>query len=167
MGDEFHIPPATRREPNRFEPPPWERDAFEEISKRRDAEQADEELTEAAEVLLGEEKPAEAVPAPVAPAPQAQVPAVDEARVQAMLAQLAATERTSGKTVLRVSMGSAAVVGLVGLLLVAWGVAAIAGSSKSGQVGTIGGAVLLLFGALFFGVAVWIVVRTLRQRGVL
>lgn len=182
QGFDFH-PPHQRREPKRFEPPPWEADAFQELQRKLGEEQAEEEIASAIESLEadGAEAPVPANPA-VDAAREAQTVGagwaakpdepvgeggVDDRVVLEMLAGLAAEEPPATRGVWKVAIASALLLGALGLVLVIWGVAAVVGSKTTGVVGSFGGTVLLVFGAGFVAAALWLVVRTLRQRGVL
>ncbi len=168
MGDNsFNIPPSERREPKRFEPPPWERDAFLE----RERQQAQEsEAPVADQPAAPEAAPAEAPsePEPGPPMVAEKKPAViEEARMIELMAGLAAEEPKAGAGLWRFAIGVALFLAALGGVLVIWGVAAIVGSSRTGAVGATGGSVILLFGGGFIAAAVWLTLRTLRQRGVL
>jgi hypothetical protein len=161
VGDEFRIPPSQRKEPKRFEPPPWEREAFDEIQRRRAEQDADVEIAEAVSGLGKEEGEGEAA------LPAREAPVLDEQRVNAMLLELAATERQSHKRFERLNLVLMAVTAAIGIVLAVWGGAALSRAKQIGQVGILGGLGLMFFGALFFGVAAWMAVRQLRQQGVL
>jgi len=176
-------PPPSRREPKRFEPPPWEADAFEELQRKKTEEKADEDLTSAIGELAGEQEPgleaqvpqvgpaADAIPEAAAepdePAAKAGSGGVDDKTVLELLARLAEEEPPASQDYWKVAIGSALLMGALGLVLVIWGMAALVGSRTTGAVGSFGGTVLLLFGGLSIAAALWLVVRTLRQRGVL
>ncbi len=177
MSDGFDFTQPERREPKGFEPPPWEQEAFEELRHR------------------GEENPAEAVEIEVPAAPAATAGAADEpteaavaagfaagenddepaapprgvndGEVVVMLAGLAAEEPSAEKGIHAVAFGTSAVMATFGLVLVVWGVVALVRSGESGRVGVIGGSLFFFFGMAAMVFAVWLTVRTLRQRGVL
>lgn len=177
---DFHRP-TERREAKRFEPPPWEREAFEELQRKRTTEEPGPEQAEPVE----REEPAEAAPvvgesAGASTAPSETPvergavsagadgrPAVEERVVLELLAGLRAEEPSIQPTVQRVSLVSALIVSAIGTVMILWGMAALVGSRASGPIGVFGGAVLLFFGAVAIAGAVWLTVRTLRQRGVL
>lgn len=189
MGDEFRIPPSQRKEPKRFEPPPWEREAFDEIQRRRAEQDADVEIAEAVAGLGKEEAQGEAEAVKDEPGGQAaqagevgervephatplarpvrEAPQLDEQQVTAMLLELAVTEKQSHKRFERLNLVLMALTAAIGAVLVVWGGAALSRAKQMGQVGVLGGLGLMFFGALFFGVAVWMAVRQLRQQGVL
>lgn len=180
--------PTTRREVKRFEPPPWEREAFEELQRRKaEQEQAEQEQ---AEMSSAEEAIAQA-PQQVGSEPQTaqgnateveprtsepsstpghaaeQKPQVPEHVVIEMMAELSAQEPSIQPAVHTVSLISALTVAAIGTVMMLWGIAALVGSRTTGAIGAFGGTVLLLFGAAAIAGAVWLAVRTLRQRGVL
>ncbi|MRS13229.1 MAG: hypothetical protein EG823_09240 [Actinobacteria bacterium] len=100
---------SADQEKSRFEPPPWEREAFDDFRRKQDEQKAQEELNAALRTVREEPQPAEPaaaqpnVPAgaeqPVAPgepgntamqAPQAEP--VSQARIDAMLIELRGEE---------------------------------------------------------------------------
>ncbi len=179
----FKMPPPQRKEPSRFEPPPWEKEAFEELERRK---AAGEERSEA--VVPATEEPAADVPL------EKRVPEVTktpgdcgtdgsgvaaeqgkpngatlpvEAVLIEMLSELRDEEPSSQNVIHGISIGVAIALLALGAVLVIWGMAGIVGSRFTGTIGLAGGAVLLTFGAGFVALALWLVTRTLRQRGVL
>jgi hypothetical protein len=189
-GFDFRKRPADRRQPKAFEPPPWEADAFEELRRRKSEEDEARAASAAAEPAradAGPARPAAAGPAPGAgpapveavPEPDAQAGAaeaaqeaatggqLDERQVLEMMAELAAEEPDVRRTAGNVAIASAMLLIALGGVLIVWGMAAFAGSRSTGTVGTFGGTALFMFGAGFIAAAIWLLVRTLRQRGVL
>lgn len=194
MGDEgFDFGGAKRREAKRFEPPPWEKDAFEELERKRAEEaQAAEALRakELADRTAAEEAGPATTERAAAPADassaiepeagkserQASHPAeaggeaageLDDKQVAEMLAGLAAEEAPVASKAWMVAIASSIVIGAIGGMLIIWAMAALVSSPDSGATGMIAGMVLLVFGAGFVFGALWLAVRTLRQRGVL
>lgn len=197
MSDQdFNFRPPQRREAKTFEPPPWERDAFDDLARKKAEEDAATEAAEAAAltaeaaeppaagpqldvpplVAPAEESRAE-VPAPVQPEPAesgqqgqqgAERTKLDEARVIEMLADLRSEEPQVKGTFEKIGLFGAFATGLIGIVLLFWAMAAfVAGSRHPGPVAFFGGSVLALFGAMFIGLAFWVAARTLRQRGVI
>lgn len=180
MADEFRIPPAHRREPGKFEPPPWEREAFEELHRKLDQAQRDDDLDAAIDLIAEEVDGVASPPAPaevaaktaavVTPATEPESEAVtgaelDQARVTEMLAQLRAEEpRASDFAGLRVAVGVGMAV--LGAVMIVWAMAAFL-KPDGGATAKTGGTVLLLFGAGFIGGGAWTVVQVLKKRGVL
>jgi len=191
----FDFGPVERRDAKRFEPPPWEQDRFDELSQRRAEEEAagaaleeearasrleepDAELDEAVSRLghgpEGEhDAPATATATETTPitgggeADPAAAAGLDDERVTAMLAQLAAEEPPAVQAFWRANVVVGAGMIAVGAVFLIWGMAAAAGARTTGSVGVFGGLVMLLFGgAVAFG-GVYVVVKNLRQRGVL
>lgn len=90
------------RTPRTFQPPPWERDAFEELARKREADEAAvQELDEAkARIRVAEEQrmraekaAAKEVDPAVVVAPRATAaPKLDDDKVELMLAQLSLEE---------------------------------------------------------------------------
>ena len=186
--------PKDRREPKRFEPPPWERDRFEEIERKR-ADELDEERR-AREALLGlaatEEaaEPAgqEAPPAGEAESAEVAVPVSDRepvpaptdgtapsgtkaAQLDAMIIGLSAEERdTFGGDSFAWGMGAAALLGFVGTVMLAYAVVALVRTGGAGgEAGTLalaGAGVVGFFGLVIMGSAAWLGMRTYGNRGV-
>jgi hypothetical protein len=84
-----------------------------------------------------------------------------------MLASLSAEEPTSYEGLWRAAIVASILLGAIGAVLIVWSMAALVGARRSGAIGVTGGLILLLFGAGFVTGALWLTVRTLRQRGVL
>lgn len=188
MGDdEFRVPPANRREARRFEPPPWEADAFKELELKRAVEDAqdDPEIEAAVAAAVGPE-PEEAQAGPAVreaaenePAAQVTRPApgvspageavrkgeLDEEHFASLMARLRDEEPSAANYWI-----AWAVVGflmiVLGAVIMVWAMAAFM-KPDAGQVGTTGGSILLLFGAGFIGGGAWFIYRGLKKRGVL
>jgi hypothetical protein len=114
-------------------------------------------------------------PAPVAPAtaqtlgsePVAMIGGkVDEAQLEVLLMGLRAEEAPALNDTWMVAIISAIVTGSVGVVLLVWGLVALA-KPNMGPTGVMGGTILMVFGLVFLGIGGWIAFRTLRQRGVL
>lgn len=168
----FEFQQRGRREARKFEPPPWEQEAFDELNRGREQKA---------------EEPESRVPAELRPAPQAspQLAApkeervsrqedkrevhaegeLDEGRVLEMLAALTAEEPRETYDKLSYVVGAG--IAVLGAVLILWGMAALASVKTTGAMGYLAGAGLFAFGALFIGMGVWLVYRTLKQRGVL
>jgi len=185
MGDQdFNFPPSERREPKEFEPPPWERDAFDERSRAMAAEQqaaqaeaaaaAEEQETASIAEPAGENATHHAVEAASAndgdaAEPEAATPKVSEAQVTEMMAGLRAEEPTSMQSYGAIAIALSVFTGLLGVVMLVWAMAMFvsAGARGTGRVGIVSGSIVAIFGALFIGLSMWVAVRTLRQRGVL
>jgi hypothetical protein len=176
----FDFAPTERRAPKPFEPPPWERDAFEELKRK----QAEEGPPAAAEEREEDQAPSTVPTAPASAeqsgrepeqvketAPGSQEPddgaEVDEAQVIEMLAGLAEEDPARPQGYFTVAFGAGLLMVAIGGVLVIWAMAALVSSRQTGWVGQWSGAGLGLFGAFFLGMGVWMLYRTLKQRGVL
>jgi hypothetical protein len=185
QGFEFR-PPPSRREPQAFEPPPWEKEAFQELERRRAPEEAagedGEEGPIGSEVPQDESESEAADEASVDKDSEARrTAAVDEAArpsgsegagvphsvVLEMMAGLAAEEPRATEAYSNVALATGLFLGALGGVLVVWSIAALVGSRTTGWIGQVTGAGLGLFGVFFFGMGVWLLYRTLKQRGVL
>jgi len=187
--EDFNFPPPERREPKRFEPPPWERGAFEELSRAKAAEQAAAEAEAAAAAAAAEierqtaearaaetsadaagSEPAEAATAVAEEVEQDEAkPKVSDAEVTEMMAGLRAEEPTSMQSYGAIAIALSVFTGLVGVVMLVWAMAMFVSASArgTGRVGVVSGSIVAVFGALFIGLSIWVAVRTLRQRGVL
>lgn len=179
-----------KQEKPRFEPPPWERDAFDALARKREAEEAKERWV--AQALAAREAAAEgawfagllAAPAPIgqtpppeAPEPQpAPVPsfraepgqatvaaALDDRQVAAMLIGLRSEEPQIQKAV-RPAAGVAAVLtGLAGIGIAAIGVSGIASGGNAIRMS--GALMTAALGAMFVAAATWVWIRATRGKG--
>ena len=84
-----------------------------------------------------------------------------------MLAGLAAEEPKPTTVYVPVALGTGLGLLALGGVLLIWAMAALVGSRQTGSMGQVGGAGLGLFGVFFLSMGVWLVYRTLKQRGVL
>lgn len=168
------------REPRRFEPPPWEREQFEELERKlaeRERAAAQELESETAQGDIPEPaQPQEAEPEPpgeAAPKADAQrgAPIADRpaasSEIETMFLALKAEEGRSGGGIWKLGIAAGVFVGTIGVMLVIWGTVAMARSQGHGPVGTMGAMIMSLMGGLFIGLAAWMGLRSLRQRGVL
>ena len=161
----FDFRPGEKREAKRFEPPPWEKDQFEELARQR----AEDERTAPPQELPAVAPQAIVTPEGATPEAATGPPAstVDDARVTEMLAELAAEEPPATRAYWKTSVAVGAGIVAFGAVFVIWGMAALVATRRIGTVGMFGGSVLLLFGAGFVVGGLYVVVKNLRQRGVL
>lgn len=156
--------------PRAFEPPPWEREAFEALARKRVEEQAALEALAAAErAASGSEAGAAGADAPAGDAPAAEpaqpaAPAVDDRQVQVMLMELGREETTPTRSVQLIARIAAVITGLIGAGMLAGGIFALQKAGGS-TVGVMGSGALSVFGMCFFGMAAWVWVRSNRVRG--
>jgi hypothetical protein len=184
-------PPPRREAKKAFEPPPWERDQFDELARRQEADQAaasetaeEDAITAALDDATAKASEGAALELPTAMEPTGPVGAggrsarkavwtggvldpEEDPRVEAMLQVLKSEEPEFGKQLWKVSLAAGAVVASVGLVMTVWGIFAISATSRAGALGSLGGGILLAFGLGFVGLGGWMAFRTLRQRGVL
>jgi type IV secretory pathway VirB3-like protein len=159
----------------RFEPPPWEQEAFEALAARRAEEQAVREVLAAAAAATAAATLAVSAPVivppvvsepavvPVAPAVEKSdapaKPTVDEGAVQAMLIQLQSEERTDTRAAKRVGLVASALTLALGSGMLIAGVSMMRGGAGK-QVAVIGSLVLSVFGLAFIAMAVWVWITT-------
>jgi hypothetical protein len=84
-----------------------------------------------------------------------------------MLVALKAEEPPAVQGAWKFGIVAAAFVGAVGLMLLIWGMVALARSAGSGPAGVMGATIMSVMGGLFVGLAAWMGARSLKQRGVL
>jgi len=173
---------AGRRDPRSFEPPPWERAQFEELAKLKTPEQ-EPETEEASPVTVTEvgsattvvdlthKKVVETAPTSVgvgsATGTTALPSAIDEAAMLEMMAKLADEEPPVAQEIWRLAVVASTVLGSIGLMMIVFGAVGLTKTARAGLTGVLGGAILIVFGIGMIALAVWMVVRTLKQRGVL
>ncbi len=137
-----------RRTAKRFKPPPWERARIEELQRVRQEAREETEITET----------------PVSTPERVMSP--EDPRIAAMIMQLSVEEPAPSKVLWKVGALSAVLLASIGVMLVVWGVIATARTASAGIAGVTGGAILIGFGTAFVGSAGWIIIRSLKQRGV-
>ena len=185
MGDE------QKRDPRQFEPPPWERDAFEALARKKAEEQEALKilaLTQVAagapgamiaDVLVpevvesGAASPpsgggdAESTDASVGTRPAAA--AVDEHRVKAMLMELSKEEAVDTGHIQLIARVASAITAAVGAGMLVGGLVTLAGSSQDAAKRTItttmASGALSVFGLCFMAIAVWVWVRSNHVKG--
>jgi hypothetical protein len=158
---------SGRREQRQFEPPPWERDKFDEIARRK-AE--DEEREAQRQAPRSEEaapdRPAEPVAAPqvaAAATDKPPAPGVDERKIAAMLIELSGEEGPATKPV--AEAGRYAAMALMAFGLVMLVTAVVLGTRASVMQGRVGAILIALLGAFVAGFAGWMWVRATREQG--
>jgi len=177
---DIHFPPGQRRDKPAFEPPPWERDQFEELARqKREAEQAQAEADEliAASLAAQAEPAVQEAPTPVASEearteePQqedeAEKPALDPKQVEVLMMGLRSEEPRPEEAYWKISIIAGVTSALIGLLVTTWGVVALATPKQPGAAPILLVAMLLFFGVGFIAGGAWVVFSSLRQRGVL
>lgn len=164
----------------KFEPPPWEQEAFEALAAKRAEEQAARQaLIEAGLEVPGlsvdawaEEpaaRPAEAAedggagPAADAGQPRVDRPAADKA-AEALLFRLRQEERDEGHASKWVGRIASAVTFVLGAAMLVAGLAMVRTGGGT-PVTVIGSGVLSVFGLAFIGMALWVWISTDRSRG--
>lgn len=171
MGDE------VRQVTGRFEPPPWEREAFEALARKRAEEQAAQDALSLAAGLprpAGGEasKPAAAEPEPGDSVGVEAVPSVgktaaqvlDERRVQAMLLELGRQEAGDDHSVKWIARLASVITAIVGGGMLVGGLMAIQ-RARGTTAGVMGSGALSVFGLCFMAMAVWVWVGSNRAKG--
>ena len=166
MGDQV-------RDPRTFQPPPWEREQFEELRRRRELEQ---EQQESAAVV--DEEPPEAEPEEATQVARPRDCVVQEgfsleagapvnsAEVDRMMIELAAQEPDVSRPVRLAGMIAAAAAAVVGLATVVAGISGLVmQAGRTGPTGAITGSVVIVFGLLLVGSGGWLMILALKQRG--
>jgi hypothetical protein len=175
----MHFPPGQRREKPTFEPPPWERDQFEELAKqKREADEAQQlAAADSAAEGLSTEAVAEELPAAAAePEPQAgeaseevgaEKPELDPKHVEMLMMGLRSEEPRPDEAYWKVTIGAGVASALIGLLVTTWGLVALATPKRPGAGPMLFVTLLLVFGLGFIAGGAWVIFNSLRQRGVL
>lgn len=168
MGDE------VRQGTGRFEPPPWEREAFEALARKRAEEQAAQEaLARAAAPQRGtaaapespESEPGASVVAVETPKPgKSEAQVLDERRVQAMLLELSREETSDHGSIKLIARLAAVTTALVGGGMLVGGLMAIQ-RARGTTAGVMGSGALSVFGLCFMAMAVWVWVGSNRVKG--
>ncbi len=179
---DIHFPPGQRRDKPSFEPPPWERDQFDELSKRKAEEQAEFEVEQPVEPVAGEQESTAAETAgehqgsertetdaetDAEAAGESERPVVDAKQVEVLLMGLRAEEPRPEVTFQKITVIVGVVAALVGLAIATWGVIVLVTPAGSAPGAVFLASSLLLFGLGFMGIGAWVVYKSLRQQGVL
>lgn len=170
---------AERRERKTFEPPPWERDQFEELARLKAGEQERQAAEEAAcrESVAaearadenaaqpgGETAVASGPPEGAAPVPaEKQKPvAVEDVKLQAMLLELSGEERSALIEMRRAGTFAAYGLGAAGVIVLALGVVLV---FQGGTKGLAGSGTIVAVGMFVIGFAAWLWYRADRGQG--
>lgn len=163
---------AGRRDARSFEPPPWEQAHFDELEKLKTVEP--EAAVDACPDALNVPDTHDAASAGGAgdvvvkpPQVDRKVPPVDEAAMLEMMSRLAADEPPVVRSIWQLAMVASIVLGSIGLMMIVFGAVGLARTARTGLTAVLGGATLISFGIGMIALAVWMAVRTLKQRGVL
>jgi len=169
MGDE------VKRDVRQFEPPPWEREAFEALARKKAEEQAALDLLAVLNPSAKEpaELQAEATagvdgPAITPTATPATAAAVDERQVQAMLLELSREETTDTGHIRLVARIAAVITAAVGIGMLAGGLATLGNSQDAAKrtlATTMASGALSVFGLCFIAIGVWVWIRSNRVKG--
>jgi hypothetical protein len=170
---------AERRERKTFEPPPWERDQFEELARLKAGEQERQAAEEAAcrESVAAEARADENAAQPsgetkVAGGPPegtASVPAekpkpavVEDAKLQAMLLELSGEEHSAVQEVRRAGVVAAGALATAGSVILGLGAVLLI---RGGDQGFAGAGMIAAVGMFVIGFAVWLGYRAGRGQG--
>ena len=167
MGDE------VKRDVRPFEPPPWEREAFEALARKKAEEQAALDLlsTPHPSPKAPAEPQAEAATGAVDPAPAATptpAAAVDERQVQAMLLELSKEETIGAGPIKLIARIAAAITAAVGLGMLIGGLMSLGtaqDAAKRTLATTMASGALSVFGMCFVAIAAWVWIRSNRMKG--
>ena len=177
-------PNDEQKKPRPFEPPPWEKELYDELAQKKGEEPAGARGLGAVRESRGErETPAEEATAePVASAEteratgEGALPAKTEAPpvaagdigdvAEKMLFELAAQESAEGPThVWAWSLGVGLLVGLIGLSMATYSVVALSRTYGAGVTALAGSSIMGLFGLVMLGMGAWVAVRSWSKRG--
>ncbi len=160
-----------KREPRRFEPPPWEREQFEDLARRKadEQEEAGKEESSAPSEEEASSLPAEEPGQELAEQQMRPPGAKEEIPPEAfdmMIAALREEEPGATAETWKVGLAAAVLMGTIGLALVIWGAVALARTVGAGPAGVMGSAIMVIMGGLLVALSVWMGQRSLQQRGV-
>lgn len=153
-----------RRTVKRFEPPPWERVYFEELQRDKQEAQKPSEPARVAgpkDAELLERQPA--TEEPLSQSEHKTHP--EDPRIEVMLMQLSAEEPSPSEALWKVGLLTGIFLTSLGGMLIVWGAIGLVRTSGSGIAGVTGGSILIGLGVIFVGLAGWIMMRSLKQRG--
>jgi|GEM_PF-1148806 len=168
---------GDRNTPKPFEPPPWEKDQFEDLARKRVVKQDDMAIEQALQSLENTVAPEKAV-VPAKHEERAQSPTGESVergpkekelppQTEMLLSQLKQQEPRTNDSLWKIGLVFALIVGIIGLVLTVWGVTGIIAGRENGATAFVGGSIMIFFGLLFVSMAAWLSVRTMRQQGVL
>lgn len=155
-----------RKNPSRFEPPPWEKEQFDELAKKKAAEGAriasEQQVQQAqAEAKRKSEEDTDRRLQEVAECGDGET-VTDMGQ---MMVLLQAEEPSSGKGLWKAGVISGTFLAFVGAIFMVWGIVAMRVTQGAGSVGQLGAGILMFFGIGFIAIAAWTIQRSLRQRG--
>ncbi|MDP2183395.1 MAG: hypothetical protein Q8K99_12605 [Actinomycetota bacterium] len=156
-----------RREASKFEPPPWEREQFEELQRLRTEEERGPEAEEPQAAVPDREQPGEVAESAAVAAVAKEKPTVDEAETERMLAILSVEEPPTHRGFWRIGLAASAFLVVLGGVLMIWGIVGLMRTIDSGPAGVLGGSIMITMGAGFISIGAWTAYRSLQQRGVL
>jgi hypothetical protein len=180
---DIHFPPGQRRDKPKFEPPPWERDQFEELAKRK--QEIEPESPQASDGVPPFEEPREKVNPDAPPSVEqtvvvtndegepetatqvAEKPGLDPKRMELLMLELRSEEPQLQGTYWKISAASGALSALIGIVVTMWGLVSLVTVRRGSTAPGFMAAVLVVFGIGFIAIGVWVIFRTLRQQGVL
>ncbi len=167
-------PGAPRREPSRFEPPPWEKERFDELAQER--RERDEASVDAAAVAaaLKAVPGASATSAPPTRAGTEEIVAeadlpVASAELEEMFQELSAEEGDGlGSTAENVRLGIGAALLILGVVFAFVAMRLLSTSFEAGgPAALIGSTIVGFMGLALAGAGLYLTVRSLRERGVM
>ena len=162
---------SGRKNPSRFEPPPWEKEQFDELAKKKAAEEAriasEQQVQQAqAETKRKSEEDADRRLQEAAKRTAAKGDGGEEIiDMGQMMVLLQAEEPSSGKGLWKAGVISGTFLAFVGAIFMVWGIVAIRVTQGAGSTGQLGAGILMFFGIGFIAIAAWTIQRSLRQRG--
>ena len=169
-------PPPPRRDRKEFEPPPWEKDQFDQLARERSKAAEQVVSPPVVPAVVPEPEPTgdgSASTEPKQAPPEVKVTPkgeVDDRKVAAMLFELKAEDGPATAGMHKAALIAGAVLLVTGVVLVIWAIVMVVVAlqhPEQGRTGVFVGLTVLLFGAGFVGAAAWFVFRTLRLQGVL
>ena len=147
---------AGRRERKSFEPPPWERDQFEELARLKAEEQERQAAEEQARpgTALAVTDPGDGE--------TADHERPEDVKIQAMLLELSVEEPSAVREVRRAGVVASYVLSAAGAAVLGLGIVLVV---QGGARGLAGSSMVVMAGAFVIGFAAWLWYRASRGQG--
>ncbi|MBS3956609.1 MAG: hypothetical protein KGZ40_03635 [Clostridiales bacterium] len=169
MGDpkDTRFDPPRRRESRAFEPPPWEKEAFERLGAQR-AERLGKTADVDQERQAGGEGDSTPERTSGAAQPSGEVSErLEDPAIEEMLSRLKDEEPKTVAGAWKAGVMAGAFLVVLGLVFIVWASVALAATLRAGPAGWMGSGIVSLMGIGLVALGVWLGGRSLRNQGVL
>ena len=162
-----------RKTPPKFEPPPWEREQFEALAKKKAEEEARAAAAEQQEQqahIEATRQSGQEVQNRLRKKAEGTATTRDDddetiTDVNQMMVILQAEEPSVGEGLWKAGIAAGLFMSVVGAIFMVWGIVALRATRGAGSAGQLGAGILMFFGIGFIAIAAWMIQRSLRQRG--